>query len=497
MCVVPTLSPCRPSLSSCMMSLSFGRLPLPRLPAAPALPPTSKYDQQLANHFKRQIVIDKLARDGYSLADPSTVGSTLLLQQQLLGKQHAAADANANTLLEELQAPSADHADVDGSTTYLHTSCSICNDELGPDQRTHLICCTHTFCLDCISEWTLHASTCPQCRRPITEMWLWSRGADKQLRRQVKRVATKLQGRQLAEDEQEESSVDEQLQQVATCFACGSTHAAHTIISCSGCTRSYHMHHVPTATPMLVLPQHAWYCSEECETNGDYVYDDMTVKDADVGQESPTVSVVDSDEELHEELRQLHDTDGDDGTDKPGGQRAQCSKEEIADHGFEVQLHQQRHMHKKRKRKRKRTRTHRDRSDTVSSEQLRNGRTNIQTLNDLPEQQSSVDSIDRSIPNVLQRSRRKLNPSDLNGDDLVKSANSAPSSQYWELMHQQAQRQLELVRLKQERDALYDEPTSKYLGKIKKAGKRQQPAHSDDSDDEYQALKQQLASHFT
>ena len=43
--------------------------------------------------------------------------------------------------------------------------CSICLNDMR--NKTHLDCCVHEFCYDCIKKWRLIKSTCPICRKFI------------------------------------------------------------------------------------------------------------------------------------------------------------------------------------------------------------------------------------------------------------------------------------------------------------------------------------------
>ena len=52
-----------------------------------------------------------------------------------------------------------------------NVTCAICFEEKEEQLQAKLNCCSHTYCYDCIKQWTKDSeNTCPQCKLEITKI---------------------------------------------------------------------------------------------------------------------------------------------------------------------------------------------------------------------------------------------------------------------------------------------------------------------------------------
>eukprot|EP00944_MAST-04C_sp_MAST-4C-sp1_P013093 g13093.t1 len=51
--------------------------------------------------------------------------------------------------------------------------CAICQETIRPYQIVSLNSCSHNYCKDCIQEWSKQQATCPQCRKPFSQLTMF------------------------------------------------------------------------------------------------------------------------------------------------------------------------------------------------------------------------------------------------------------------------------------------------------------------------------------
>lgn len=107
--------------------------------------------------------------------------------------------------------------------------------------------CDHSFCAECIQEWSKNVNTCPVDRQTFSLILVRKRYNGKVIRR----VAVDVR----------RPSVDELIQEDPTyCEVCGMSDREDRLLLCDGCDLGYHLECLDP--PMDTVPIEEWFCSE-------------------------------------------------------------------------------------------------------------------------------------------------------------------------------------------------------------------------------------------
>ncbi|GLV43661.1 uncharacterized protein CBL_07012 [Carabus blaptoides fortunei] len=107
--------------------------------------------------------------------------------------------------------------------------------------------CDHSFCAECIQEWSKNVNTCPVDRQTFSLILVRKRFNGKVIRR----VAVDVR----------RPSVDELIQEDPTyCEVCGMSDREDRLLLCDGCDLGYHLECLDP--PMDTVPIEEWFCSE-------------------------------------------------------------------------------------------------------------------------------------------------------------------------------------------------------------------------------------------
>eukprot|EP00871_Galdieria_phlegrea_P003081 jgi/Galph1/3774/GphlegSOOS_G2422.1 len=129
-------------------------------------------------------------------------------------------------------------------------SCSICftSPAIKASQPN---CCSHTYCFDCLKQWSDMLNICPLCKRKfhfICDMTDFSRKF---------RVSDKKQPKYL-----EDNEYFNQVEEAIYCAICGSDSNEQVLLLCDGCNVG--MHTYCLSPPLAAVPEDEWFCPE-CE----------------------------------------------------------------------------------------------------------------------------------------------------------------------------------------------------------------------------------------
>ncbi|XP_062594501.1 PHD and RING finger domain-containing protein 1-like isoform X2 [Saccostrea cucullata] len=127
-------------------------------------------------------------------------------------------------------------------------TCPICLDRLRDQDLGTPESCDHTFCLECIQEWSKNVNTCPVDRQVFHLIFAKHPGQDAIFKRIT--VADKQQD----DPEEEEDPI--------FCEACGRSDREDRLLLCDGCDLGYHCECLDP--PLAEVPAGEWFCPD-CE----------------------------------------------------------------------------------------------------------------------------------------------------------------------------------------------------------------------------------------
>ncbi|XP_029995856.1 PHD and RING finger domain-containing protein 1-like [Sphaeramia orbicularis] len=128
-------------------------------------------------------------------------------------------------------------------------TCYICLSPFGNQTVGSVEKCQHTFCIECILQWSKTANTCPVDRTSFTliHQRLCAGGA---IQKKIKVRAPKR-----GFDEEEERNI-------VNCEKCGRNDRRNRMLECGRCDSGFHMFCL--TPPLNVFPEGEWICPE-CE----------------------------------------------------------------------------------------------------------------------------------------------------------------------------------------------------------------------------------------
>lgn len=124
--------------------------------------------------------------------------------------------------------------------------CPICLLKLSKQEVATPESCAHTFCFECLQEWSKNVSTCPIDRKEFTVMLVRKRYLSTH-KREVK--VTKV----------EKSVEEEVIDDTTFCELCHQSDREDIMLLCDGCDSGYHMDCL--TPPLEEVPAGDWFCS--------------------------------------------------------------------------------------------------------------------------------------------------------------------------------------------------------------------------------------------
>ena len=153
-------------------------------------------------------------------------------------------------LSEEVKAKSNSENEISDSESSSN-SCPIClvRFEKGKPVAIPDGGCSHTYCLDCLREWSKNIATCPIDRSEFRNIIILESVNGKEIKRE------RVHQRRVQDEEEEEGELDE----LWVCERCGSGDREDFLLLCDGCDLAYHYN--TCLTPSLPrVPRGRWYC---------------------------------------------------------------------------------------------------------------------------------------------------------------------------------------------------------------------------------------------
>lgn len=131
--------------------------------------------------------------------------------------------------------------------------CPICllpfkNQEVGSPES-----CDHSFCIDCILEWSKNVNTCPVDRQ-IYNLVLVRSNYNGKVVRQIP-----------IETAHQQNGINEIVEDPTFCEICGSCEREDRMLLCDGCDMGFHLECLNP--PLSEVPAGFWFCPD-CQTNG-------------------------------------------------------------------------------------------------------------------------------------------------------------------------------------------------------------------------------------
>ncbi|XP_062405136.1 PHD and RING finger domain-containing protein 1-like [Sardina pilchardus] len=124
--------------------------------------------------------------------------------------------------------------------------------------------CDHSFCLDCIMEWSRNTNTCPVDRIMFNVIYQMDHPGGK-----VKNTVKV----EMPLNKKEDVSEDQQV----ICEKCGRSDFVHLLLMCSTCEAGYH---AACLTPRLgAVPAQDWMCQECTDSHGGLLAEETGVSD--------------------------------------------------------------------------------------------------------------------------------------------------------------------------------------------------------------------------
>lgn len=150
----------------------------------------------------------------------------------------------------EGQGASNNNGDWSDSSDGQSEKCPICllkfkDQEIGSPET-----CDHTFCVDCIKEWSKNVNTCPVDRQEFNLIL----------------VRRELNGRVVRREPVEQKQAEESLVYDTTyCEVCGLSDREDRMLLCDGCDLGFHLDCLDP--PLAEVPLEEWFCGE-CSNTG-------------------------------------------------------------------------------------------------------------------------------------------------------------------------------------------------------------------------------------
>lgn len=115
------------------------------------------------------------------------------------------------------------------------------NQEVGSPES-----CDHSFCVECIQEWSKNINTCPVDRQPFN-LILVRKNYDGKIIGQIPVEVAQAQNNEVVEDP-------------TFCEICGRCDREDRMLLCDGCDLGYHLECLEP--PLVEVPAGVWYCPE-------------------------------------------------------------------------------------------------------------------------------------------------------------------------------------------------------------------------------------------
>jgi PHD and RING finger domain-containing protein 1 len=127
--------------------------------------------------------------------------------------------------------------------------------------------CDHSFCVECLQEWSRNVNTCPVDRRMFTVI-LVRRCLEGRV---IRRIPVEPPRQQVEDEVQEDPTY---------CEVCGECDREDRMLLCDGCDLGYHLECLDP--PMDTVPLEEWFCPECTLSNSGHLAEEVDIQDGEL-----------------------------------------------------------------------------------------------------------------------------------------------------------------------------------------------------------------------